>query len=153
MQPIQWSDDFATGIKEIDAQHRQLVDMITSLETAKESDKFETTAQVLVQLNDYVHDHFSIEDQLMENGQFDPAFVSQHRGEHAHFRGAPKDFTVDFESRRSHLTAALIKYLGHWLLHHIMVSDQVMARQFHAAELKRAERTPGVGAELCARPA
>ncbi len=133
MHPIQWSDEFAIGISEIDDQHRQLVEMMTALETDKGIDSPEATATLLARLNDYVRDHFSLEERLMQNRGFDREFVKRHRGEHAYFQGALKDFTADFNSGRRSVSASLIEYLVHWLLHHIVVIDRDMARQFQAA--------------------
>lgn len=133
LQPILWSDEFAIGIQEIDDQHRRLVDMINALESGKDGGGAEATGKVLAQLNDYVRDHFMLEERLMEDASFDADFVTRHHGEHAYFRGALKDFTADFENGRREVSASLIEYLVHWLLHHIVVVDRDMARQFHAA--------------------
>lgn len=129
MEPVQWNDSFAIGIEEIDAQHRELIDMINALETKKFSHEAKTTGKLLLHLADYACNHFALEERVMECGDFDPEFVARHRAEHAYFRGVLKDFTVDFECGRCAVSPSLIAYLVHWLLHHIVVVDHDMAKQ------------------------
>jgi C4-dicarboxylate-specific signal transduction histidine kinase len=41
--------------------------------------------------------------------------------------------TRDFEKEQRNVTATLIEYLVHWLLHHIVVVDKAMAHQLNVA--------------------
>lgn len=142
MHIIEWSSDFALGIDEIDAQHRELVGMINALDASGHGDDpQETTRRLLTQLGIYVRDHFALEERLMAGGGCTPELVSRHCGEHAYFRSVLKDLTSDFESgRRRNITATLIEYLVHWLLHHIVVVDRAMAQQLNASGPEITER-------------
>jgi hemerythrin len=138
---VEWTSEFAIGIDQLDQQHCALVGMINALDaSAHGEDQAATTRRMLAQLSDYVHEHFGFEERLMAGGGCSPELVSRHVTEHAHFRGVLKELTKDFESGRRNVTAALIDYLVHWLLHHIVVVDRAMALQFNAAEPKLAAR-------------
>jgi hemerythrin len=133
LQAIQWTNEFAVGVEEIDEQHRALVGMIIALDARTHCDPSpETTRSLLTQLNDYVRDHFALEERLMGGGGCTPELVARHFGEHAYFRSVLKDLTTDFEMGRRDITIPLIEHLVHWFLHHIVVVDRTMARQLNS---------------------
>lgn len=141
MRVIEWTNDFALGIDEIDEQHRTLVGMINALDASTHGDPGpETMRRLLAQLSDYVRDHFGLEERLMGGGGCSPDLVGRHFAEHAYFRSVLKDLTTDFEKGRRSITVPLIEYLVHWFLHHIVVIDRAMAHQLNAAEPEMAAR-------------
>lgn len=141
MQIIEWSNDYALGIAEIDDQHRALVGMINALDASTHADySAENMRRMLDELNAYVRDHFAFEERLMAGGGCSPELVTRHCGEHAYFRSVLRDLTTDFDNGRSGITVTLIEYLVHWLLHHIVVVDRAMAQQLNAADPELAAR-------------
>ena len=141
MQIIEWSNDYALGIAEIDDQHRALVGMINALDASTHADySADNMRRMLDELNAYVRDHFAFEERLMAGGGCSPELVTRHCGEHAYFRSVLRDLTTDFEKGRSGITVTLIEYLVHWLLHHIVVVDHAMAQQLNAADPQLAAR-------------
>lgn len=141
MHIIEWTDEFALGIDEIDAQHRALVDMINALDAGTHEDPGpETMRRLLAQLSDYVRNHFGFEERLMAGSSCSPELVTRHFAEHAYFRSVLKDLTAEFESGGRSITTPLIEYLVHWLLHHIAVVDRAMAHQLNATEPELAAR-------------
>jgi hemerythrin-like metal-binding protein len=138
---IEWSNDFALGIGEIDEQHKALVGMINALDASTHAEySADNMRRLLAELNDYVREHFGFEERLMAGGGCSPEFVTRHCGEHAYFRSVLRDLTADFENGRTSITVTLIEYLVHWLLHHIAVVDRAMAHQLNAAEPELAAR-------------
>ncbi len=134
MHIIAWSSEFALGIDEIDAQHEALVGMIKSLDASTRGDlSTDSVRRLLGELNDYVRDHFAFEERLMAGGGCSQELVARHLGEHAYFRSVLRDLTRDFENEQRKVTATLIEYLVHWLLHHIVAVDKAMAHQLDAA--------------------
>jgi hemerythrin len=134
LRVIEWTNDFALGIDEIDEQHRTLVGMINALDASTHRDSGpETMRRLLAQLGDYVRDHFGLEERLMGGGGCSPELIGRHFSEHAYFSGVLRDLTTDFEKGRRNVTVPLIEYLVHWFLHHIVVIDRSMANQLTAA--------------------
>lgn len=141
MNIIEWTKEFAVGIDEIDEQHRTLISMINGLDANSHGDYGpEATRRLLAELNDYVRDHFGLEERLMVGGGCSPELITRHFGEHAYFRSVLKDIGDDFENGRRNVSVALIEYLVHWFLHHIVVVDRAMAHQLNAAEPELASR-------------
>lgn len=144
MHIIKWSNDFASGIDEIDTQHQALVGMINALDASThENYSTDKMRRLLDELNAYVKDHFGFEERLMAGGGCSLELVTRHCGEHAYFRSVLRDLTADFESGRTSITVTLIEYLVHWLLHHIVVVDRAMARQLNAKD-------PGIKSRVAA---
>lgn len=145
MNIIAWSSEFALGIDEIDQQHQALVGMINALDASTRDDSSsDTVRRLLRDLNDYVRDHFAFEERLMAGGGCSLELVTRHLGEHAYFRSVLKDLTSDFENGRRNVTATLIEYLVHWLLHHIVVVDKAMAHQLDSADPELDKRVAAV---------
>ena len=135
MQVIEWTNDFALGIDEIDEQHRILVGMINALHASTHGDSGpEAMSRLLAQLSDYVREHFGLEERLMGGGGCSPDLVGRHFVEHAYFRSVLKDLTTDFEKGRRSITIPLVEYLVHWFLHHIVVVDRAMTHQLGAGQ-------------------
>lgn len=123
--PIQWSDTLATGLRQIDLQHQELIDLINTLEAEHEAGSRQNAIdEVLPKLNAYILFHFGTEEALM--AVTDGKHAELHRIQHR-----------DFTSRIAQLSQlppdsidlpGLISYLNHWLIEHIMKTDRDLAR-------------------------
>lgn len=123
--PLHWNDTLATGIRQIDLQHQELIQLINELEAAHAAGRrAEAVDEVLPRLGAYVLFHFGTEDTLMPAHA--AAHSEKHRRQHAEFservaelRAAPAG-EVDLD--------ALIDYLNRWLVEHIMKTDRELGR-------------------------
>lgn len=122
------------GIAEIDAQHRELVDLLNRLfVSVVQRDKDTVTVQILDALLDYTKTHFVLEENLMRRSGYDGVKYATHQDEHQRFveqvaRVAHKNLaegkSVSFE---------LIHFLKRWLRDHILVADKQYAQTVIAA--------------------
>ncbi|MBQ1657740.1 MAG: hemerythrin domain-containing protein, partial [Rhodocyclaceae bacterium] len=65
MEALQWNEVLATGIEEIDDQHKRLLEILNQLRVAAERrERKEATAEVLQQMLDYTIYHFDYEEKL-----------------------------------------------------------------------------------------
>lgn len=125
---IEWSDSLATGIAEIDAQHKELFNRFNSLLTGcNEGKGKEEVLKLLLFLDDYVKVHFSTEEQLQLRHNY-PEYGA-HRMQH-------QGFIRDVERLKSQLsedgaTLSLViltnKTLVAWLIEHIGKADMHFA--------------------------
>jgi hemerythrin len=75
-QYVQWKDEYSVGIESIDSQHKKLLGLINSLQTAvnyKTGEAFEREA--LDELVDYTKTHFKFEEDMMEQNGY-PEFTT-----------------------------------------------------------------------------
>jgi hemerythrin-like metal-binding protein len=67
MMALDWSEAYATGVRQIDDQHRRLFEMVNSLEKQlQRNEPPERLAWVLKELADYAARHFACEEDLMK---------------------------------------------------------------------------------------
>lgn len=131
--PILWSSSLETGIRKVDLQHQELIELINDLETAHKSGRDAMAlAEVLPRLTAYVLFHFNEEEtitSLVANGT---AHCEQHLAEHRQFKDLITKLKFDEPDNMSLAVAELITYLQTWLIEHIMVTDKQLAVIYHA---------------------
>ena len=126
-----WDDSLATGVPEIDEQHKILVHTLNEagekLGKGAGLDDYEAITQ---QLLSYALYHFETEEALMqEYGYAQDEAPDAHRHEAEH-----RSFTQQVIAVREQLKAgiltppgALMAFLNDWLLRHIMLTDKRLA--------------------------
>jgi hemerythrin len=127
---ISWGEHLATGIEEIDAQHRELFRRLNAFLDACDAGKEKKELVGMLQfLDDYVVVHFRAEERLQElYGYSDRA---RHREYHRGFVGRLTDLKRRFllEGPTSSLVKEINRTVVGWLLDHIAEKD----RHFGAA--------------------
>ena len=122
-----WRDDFATGVDEIDEQHKIL---IHTLQEANQLLKDDYSAAVLEQITrdllSYALYHFDTEEELMQeySYQLQEVDVEAHLAQHRSFSEKIVSIRADLKSGRLITREALIGFLSDWLTHHILHTDK-----------------------------
>ena len=125
MSGIIWSDEmFSVGIRKIDDQHKQLINLINILDSQRNKNEPWFTEKVLGTLVDYTKNHFSDEEKLLKKIQF-PAFENHHQ-RHQEFIESVEKFRTSFTAKgpTPETIDELSSFLSDWLKHHIMVEDK-----------------------------
>lgn len=130
---IAWTVELETGLRQIDLQHQELVDLINEAVLAHEQGRDqEMLDQILPKLSAYIIFHFSTEESLLSSAGVISLHAKAHREMH-------QDFTSQIQRLKqasaegSHAALPeLVEYLQRWLVNHIMVTDQELARQILA---------------------
>jgi diguanylate cyclase (GGDEF)-like protein/hemerythrin-like metal-binding protein len=135
VEAFRWDDTFATGIDDVDRQHRYLVDIINAFGSRLQRPPDpgpEELAPVYAELAEYASYHFIAEEELMVGRGLDPRHVIQHQREHADFLRQVGDMVGRTTQTPGQAAQRLVEFLVHWLSYHILGSDQSMARQMRA---------------------
>lgn len=127
--PVAWTSELSTGIRTIDLQHEELVDMINAFQAAVSRGEAAATLDALLpRLAAYALFHFGTEEALLAELPAGHGHAQAHLREHAAFAARVEAFrTAD---ARTH-TATLGEfgdYLSTWIVQHIMKTDQELAR-------------------------
>jgi hemerythrin-like metal-binding protein len=118
-----WNASFSVGVKEMDAQHQKLVEMINRLHDAMRSGKgSQELGPILYELVDYSIFHFSAEEKLLTTNGY-PALLTQ-RGEHDGFTKKVKGYQEQYQQGKMVLSIEVLNFLKDWLAHHIQVEDK-----------------------------
>lgn len=126
---FEFTDDYKTGISEIDAEHQHLFqllnDAITTLNTGQIAIQ-DLAKDFIEQLKDYAGTHFSHEEAYMESIN-DPELPRQKK-EHEAFTKSILDFVID-DNLKAEDVEKLIRYVVRWLFSHILTSDMMIGKR------------------------
>jgi hemerythrin len=123
---IQWDPDWETGIIEVDAQHRVLLNRLGQLATAlAEGWHASETEKTMLYLGDYVETHFRAEEAIMERCGY-PG-LEQHRAVHDDLRRRVATLAEAYHRDPRSLPADVMDFLMGWLVDHLAGEDKLMA--------------------------
>jgi hemerythrin-like metal-binding protein len=123
---IQWTEELATGIERIDAQHRDLYAQVAALHEVMRTNQLDRIPAVLDGLRKYALEHFATEEREMAARGFPR--LAQHRVLH-------QNFVDEFLRQRALMSAnvtlsgvvALSVWLTDWLREHVRKEDGQLA--------------------------
>ncbi len=123
---FKWSENYATGIREIDMQHRKLVEIGAKLEdmlsTGDSVDYYDYIIETLEELKDYTEYHFSYEEKKMEEVGYQD--LEEHRMEHLFFVKRISRLSMqDIDSSQLGVITETLNFLAKWLFSHILNAD------------------------------
>ncbi len=125
MAPIEWTEEYGVGVRELDDQHRQLVDIVNKFEEALQRGR--GSRQVSVILNDligYTQEHFATEERLLAAAGYPQ--LKLHQSQHRQLLQKVERLQFEFDSGRR-VSAELHAFLSYWLVTHILHDDKVYA--------------------------
>lgn len=131
-----WNENFATGIEQIDVQHKQLVHLLNELAShlAIGSDRLELD-RVLDALTDYTIYHFSSEEQIWQKYVPQDSLYDAHLHTHQAFIDRINFFRSQHDRLEDDTIATeILNYLAQWLAFHILDTDRYMAELTMAIE-------------------
>lgn len=124
-----WKDSYSVGVKEMDNQHKVLVDLINQLHTAMSAGKGSTVVgPIISEMVRYTKFHFESEEKLMTTHGY-PGLGSQ-KAEHLKFTQQALDFQKQNSSGTATLSISILNFLKDWLTNHIQGTDKKYAEFF-----------------------
>jgi len=124
MAYMEWSENYATGIRMIDNDHRELFDIVNLLaEHVKDDIDSIHLSQITERLDRYVKEHFQREEKLMRDYAY-PGLAAHHI-KHAEFVKVIEAIRIIEHNCPEKLDAdKFLLYLSRWLRLHIMGTDR-----------------------------
>lgn len=141
------ANKFKTGLKWMDAQHIELVNMTVDLLNSIEQEKSEHNIKDLLKfLERYVSGHFLVEKQQQEI--YDYPEKDSHLAEHAIFEDTFLDLKAEFRSKGSspYFSGKVKRHLLDWLVNHIGGADKKLAQFLLDKGLSPDADEPALGA-------
>lgn len=119
---IAWSTRYAVGIKVIDGQHREMLELVKRvLEGRRAGREPDELVEVLRELVRCTEHHFATEERLMDEIG---AKATRHRAEHRRLLESLRRFTDRLDAET---LASAPRFLRQWLLQHIEAVDRPFA--------------------------
>lgn len=131
MSFIQWDINFFTGLPEVDRQHNKLVALTNRLSEVP-ADTPEALDLAFAELRDYIAEHFSLEERLMEEAGIDAEHFAYHKQAHALFVARVAELWEARNRGEGKSLQEMLDFLKTWILQHILQTDRKMAREIHA---------------------
>lgn len=134
MALINWNDSYSVKVKEMDEQHKKLIEMINQLHDAMKVGKGkEVIGNVLTALTDYTRKHFTLEETLMKIHGY-PGYEDQKK---AHNIMVTQVVNIQKKfSEGNILSQQVMTFLKEWLIHHIQGMDQKYGPYFNGKGVK-----------------
>lgn len=130
-----WNESLRTGIHDIDLQHQELIEIINELEAANEEEQAAADIDKgIARLFDYVFFHFETEESIIRSRIEGTPHADRHVQEHLQFVGHLEAFKKLSGERQRQALVPLLDYLKHWLLAHVMGTDQELARSIEPGQ-------------------
>jgi diguanylate cyclase (GGDEF)-like protein/hemerythrin-like metal-binding protein/PAS domain S-box-containing protein len=130
-----WTEQLATGVPEIDAEHQRLIDLINELGRLHQSQASAAELrQTLAELRDYTVYHFRTEAELMQRYPVDPAQRRSHLAAHGGFVQRLDSFDALLAAEPQAVVECLLAFMVDWLVHHVTGVDARLAREITALQ-------------------
>lgn len=139
-EPIEWSDQMNTGIKEVDSQHRFLVDTLRQANSRLINDhEGALLGDIARDLLTYAIMHFETEEALMKRYGYAEAFPDLariHVAQHRDFSHQVVAVCDNLREGRQVSRTEVLKFLNEWLRHHVLGIDQKLGAFLRAAQAR-----------------
>jgi hemerythrin-like metal-binding protein len=122
-----WNDNFATGLADVDDQHRRLIELLNQLVRRMAfRDEKPAVSEVLRALEDYAAEHFQSEEKIWRAHFEGDPWLDRHEVEHVDFVRKLAEVKGSGGSDEA-IVERLVSFLTHWLAQHIIEADKRMA--------------------------
>jgi len=128
---MEWYDNYSIGVEEIDRQHKELVHMVSRLQsTLAGGDINQEVGNALRFLVDYTKRHFSDEEKFMQSINF--AELAHHKELHKKLINDVVLILMDIKKGKAIDPLAFIDFLTDWLINHIRYEDKKIGKSLAA---------------------
>ena len=131
MALLNWENDFSVNVKEIDNQHKKIVNIINELYDAMlEGKSREVLSKTLSDLAEYTQYHFAFEEKYFE--EFGYPKKEEHIKQHRNLVDKVLKFKSKYEEGAIFISIDIMEFLREWLKNHIAGSDKEYGPYFNS---------------------
>lgn len=140
---FKWNAKYETGLPEVDAQHRGLVEIINHLGDQRiDGGSPAELEATLGKLAAYARFHFETEDALMRSTGISAEHLADHSRTHELFLSEIKEIAAQAGGDVMVAVDRLLQYLVKWLAFHILGQDLEMAAEIDALKRRALPEEP-----------
>ncbi|MCL2801151.1 MAG: bacteriohemerythrin [Treponema sp.] len=145
---VTWSDKFSCGVKLIDDQHKQLVELVNEMfnhVTGNDLQEHNYFNRVINDAVSYVKTHFATEEKLMLATKFEG--YAEHKKEHETFILEVVENIKDYEAGKRLTLSSFTRFLKDWVLSHIALMDKKYFEYFRKIATRKDDGRLSISAE------
>lgn len=133
--PIQWQDEYSVGVKELDAQHQNLLNIINTLLVGQQ-DEYDAIkmSEMISSLIHHAYVHFATEERYLVQANFPD--MKAHVLEHVGFIMKTLELSHKVKEGTEDNRLELLRYLKGWYSSHVLVSDRKFIPYMTAERIK-----------------
>ena len=130
-----WHPNYSVFVKELDDQHKHIIDMLNELYDAYlQNSHKEKVDSIIEQMFEYANVHFATEEKYFKDFGYEDA--ANHILQHESFFEEVKKMRTEYNQNKTMLSLKVINYLQEWLIHHILNEDKKYVSCFQNGGLK-----------------
>jgi len=123
MALITWSGKYSVGVKNLDEQHKEVINLLNELHAAMLKGQAQNVAGTLLpKIQRHAREHFSTEERLMESTRF--SGLAEHRAEHQALLARVDTCAARHKQGDSAVYMELLNFMRDWLINHMQKMDQ-----------------------------
>lgn len=127
MNLLEWRPEFSTGIKSVDHEHQELIDLINdTLESIRAHDSADNIQASLSEIYVHISSHFALEERIMRQRKYDR--YQQHKADHEKLLDDIRDI-MDYHIDHGEFDEQyLADRLSDWFAKHFRTEDARLHR-------------------------
>jgi hemerythrin len=128
MSLIEWREEFAIGIPEVDYEHQRLIELINAVHADLGTERsLERIDEFLGEIYARISAHFALEEKVMRARDYDQ--LADHKADHERLLDELREIMDDVQDRGALDESVLAEQLSRWFGDHFRSRD---ARLHHA---------------------
>jgi len=130
MNLVEWRDEFKIGIKEVDFEHQELVELINeSYRAAKDKNSTTDVMDFLGEIFSQISAHFALEEKVMRDLKYDQ--YEDHKDDHERLLDSIRDIMDDYMDVTTMDEEQFGARLNKWFTQHFSTKDARMHKFLH----------------------
>lgn len=131
MAAFKWDESYSVRVRQCDAQHQKLFEIINQLADSMRIGKGQAViSQIVSELITYTRTHFQQEEALMERAEYPD--LGAHRLLHRKLVANVEEFQRDLDGGLRPNTVAVLDFLKEWLTQHIQKVDKAYSQHLNS---------------------
>jgi hemerythrin-like metal-binding protein len=119
---VEWKEEFAVGVAEVDYEHRELIALINGLaETLERSDGGLSVDEFLGEIYAKISAHFALEEKIMQERRYDQ--YDDHKADHERLLDEIRDIMDEYADQQRFDKQVLAEQLSAWFGVHFRTKD------------------------------
>lgn len=127
MEQITWTADFSVGVKELDEQHKTLIDLVNQLQLSVNknskvhSDAMRELGYIVEEIGKYSKNHLKYEEKLLKENNYPD--IQAHTSSHTDFIKEFSKIYLASTGSSENINLPIYTFLKNWVEHHILKED------------------------------
>jgi hemerythrin len=123
MEILKWRESYETGVEQMDAQHKKLIQLVNQLYSIlRQKDGLDVLDTILQEMSDYAEQHLRDEEALLQ--QYDYPELNRQKLSHQEYYETMHELFAEMEVDKYEAAQKIYRFLRKWWIDHIVGEDK-----------------------------